>query len=145
MSRCRCTGVKDKVLAAYRAGITTVLLPSENAAQVEGLAPEVLSAVWFVFVDTTMQALEALFPLREAGALAAVGGMRSVTHGGTSSDPTNGDALAVRLHFAIDCGAHCSDGVPAPGAPREHGSESALCLPVTCLRGPALSELRSKL
>lgn len=115
------------MLAAYRAGITTVLLPADNKAQLEGLAPDVLSAIWFVFVDTTMQALEALFPLREAGALASVGGMRAVPSGGGEGV---GDAHCVPLPLCVDCCEDCDGGTS---------------LPVTTQRGARRRLLRSKL
>ena len=49
------TGIKDKVLAAYRSGITTVLLPADNAPQADELPAEVKAAVWFVYVDSVAQ------------------------------------------------------------------------------------------
>lgn len=44
-------GVKEKVLAAVRAGFTEVLLPSRNAGDLEEIPPHLLSTVQFHFVD----------------------------------------------------------------------------------------------
>jgi ATP-dependent Lon protease len=43
-------GVKEKILAAHRAGITTVLLPEENRRDLRDIPEDVLSAVHLVFV-----------------------------------------------------------------------------------------------
>lgn len=49
----RVGGIKEKVLAAYRAGSTTVILPSRNRADLEEDIPEeVLESIHFEFVDT---------------------------------------------------------------------------------------------
>jgi Lon protease (S16) C-terminal proteolytic domain len=45
-------GVKEKVLAAYRAGITTVLLPQRNLRDVDDLADEVRERVTLLGVET---------------------------------------------------------------------------------------------
>lgn len=49
----RVGGIKEKVLAAYRAGSTTVILPSRNQVDLEDDIPEeVLESIDFKFVDT---------------------------------------------------------------------------------------------
>jgi ATP-dependent Lon protease len=49
----RVGGIKEKVLAAYRAGSTTVILPRRNQVDLEEDIPEeVLEAIQFEFVDT---------------------------------------------------------------------------------------------
>ena len=45
-------GVKDKVLAAHRAGLKTILLPRENEADLEDLPEDVRKEMKFVPVDT---------------------------------------------------------------------------------------------
>ena len=55
-------GVKEKVLAARRAGITTIILPRENEKDFPDLPEEVRENVAFVLVDTVNQALETVFP-----------------------------------------------------------------------------------
>lgn len=52
-------GVKEKVLAAHRSHLKTVILPKRNEADLEDLPEEVLKDIEFVFVDTIDQILEA--------------------------------------------------------------------------------------
>jgi ATP-dependent Lon protease len=61
-------GVKMKVLAAHRAGLTTVILPRRNEKDLEDLPPEVREALRFVLVDRIDEAMDAAFgpePSRE--------------------------------------------------------------------------------
>jgi ATP-dependent Lon protease len=55
-------GVKEKALAAERAGIGTVVLPKENEADLDDLPPDVRSSMRFVLADTIDDVLEAAFP-----------------------------------------------------------------------------------
>jgi len=50
-------GVKEKVLAARRAGIHTVILPHRNERDLDDIAPEVRQELEFVFVDTVDEVL----------------------------------------------------------------------------------------
>jgi len=50
-------GIREKVLAAYRAGIRTVLLPRRNEADLEDVAEEVRREMRFVPLDTVDQVL----------------------------------------------------------------------------------------
>ncbi len=53
-------GIKEKVLAAYRAGCTTVILPKRNQADLEEDIPdEVMESLDFVFVETVEEVWEA--------------------------------------------------------------------------------------
>ncbi len=52
-------GIKEKVLAARRAGIKTVLLPRRNELDLEDVPAELRQEVRFVLVDTADQVLEA--------------------------------------------------------------------------------------
>jgi ATP-dependent Lon protease len=54
-------GVRDKVLAAQRAGLGRVILPRENEHDLEELPPETREAVGFVLVDSIDQVFEAAF------------------------------------------------------------------------------------
>ena len=55
-------GVKEKVLAAYRNNMTTVLLPAENMKDIEELPKEVKTKINFVFASSVKEALGTLFP-----------------------------------------------------------------------------------
>ncbi|MBP7869166.1 MAG: endopeptidase La [Candidatus Hydrogenedentes bacterium] len=55
-------GVKEKVLAARRAGIQTIVLPRENEKDFPDLPAEVRDNMHFVLVSTVDQALETVFP-----------------------------------------------------------------------------------
>jgi ATP-dependent Lon protease len=50
-------GIKEKVLAARRAGIHMVILPRRNERDLEDIAPELREELEFVFVDTVEEAL----------------------------------------------------------------------------------------
>src|SRR5215472_5584967 len=62
-------GVKDKLLAAHRAGITTFVLPRKNVRDLEEVDKEVLEKIEVVPVDSVDEVLER--------ALLPVGGSRS--------------------------------------------------------------------
>ncbi len=51
-------GIKEKVLAARRAGITTVILPRRNESDLEDIPPEVRSEMETIFVDTVDEVLK---------------------------------------------------------------------------------------
>jgi ATP-dependent Lon protease len=52
-------GIKEKMLAAHRAGIKTVILPKRNALDLEDVAVEVRKGLNFVFAETVNDVLEA--------------------------------------------------------------------------------------
>ena len=54
-------GLKEKVLAANRAGIKTIIIPSMNEKDLDDVPPEVRKRIEFVGVDTIDQAVEAAF------------------------------------------------------------------------------------
>jgi ATP-dependent Lon protease len=51
-------GVKEKVLAALRAGIRTVLLPSRNKRDLDEIPADAREQLTFVWVERVDQALE---------------------------------------------------------------------------------------
>ncbi|WP_428386266.1 endopeptidase La [Mucisphaera sp.] len=51
-------GIKEKTLAAERAGVKTVLLPKQNERDLEEIDPRVRKRLQFRFVDNTNQVLE---------------------------------------------------------------------------------------
>ncbi|HXG70951.1 MAG TPA: endopeptidase La [Gemmatimonadaceae bacterium] len=62
-------GLKEKVLGAHRAGITTIIIPKANEADIDDVPEEVRSALTFHAVETLNEVLKiALVPLEEAEA-----------------------------------------------------------------------------
>ncbi len=60
-------GVKEKLVAARRAGITTVILPERNREHVEEIESELIEGMEFVYADSIGAALDAaLVPEEEA-------------------------------------------------------------------------------
>ena len=51
-------GIKEKVLAAHRAGIKTILLPRENEADIEDIPLNVRKQLKFVLLDHAKEALQ---------------------------------------------------------------------------------------
>jgi ATP-dependent Lon protease len=63
-------GIKEKVLAAHRSGIKTVILPTRNEADLDELPEEVRKEIKFHFVETVDDVLAASlesFPSKNAG------------------------------------------------------------------------------
>jgi ATP-dependent Lon protease len=59
-------GVKEKVLGAHRAGITTIILPKDNEADMEDIPEDVRKQLTFHCVSTLDELFEiALVPLSE--------------------------------------------------------------------------------
>ncbi|MBA3467529.1 MAG: endopeptidase La [Gemmatimonadaceae bacterium] len=62
-------GLKEKVLGAHRAGITTIIIPKANEADIDDVPEEVRSVLTFHAVETLNEVLKiALVPLEEAEA-----------------------------------------------------------------------------
>jgi ATP-dependent Lon protease len=51
-------GIKEKVLAARRAGIKTIILPRRNERDLEDIQPEVRNELEMIFVDTVDDVLK---------------------------------------------------------------------------------------
>lgn len=51
-------GLKEKVIAAYREGITTVILPKENERDIEDIAPAIKEKIEFVPVENMDEVLD---------------------------------------------------------------------------------------
>jgi ATP-dependent Lon protease len=66
-------GIKDKVLAAYRAGIKTIILPAWNKKDIDDIPANVQKGVTFHFVGDMMDVLKiALEPAKEKAAGKAI-------------------------------------------------------------------------
>jgi ATP-dependent Lon protease len=63
-------GIKEKVLAARRAGIKTIILPKRNERDLEDIPAEARNEMNFVFVDTVDEVLANA--LRDGAAAAPV-------------------------------------------------------------------------
>ena len=55
-------GIKMKVLAAHRAGLSTVVLPKRNAVDLEDLPAEVRDSMTFILAENIDEVLLATFP-----------------------------------------------------------------------------------
>jgi ATP-dependent Lon protease len=51
-------GIKEKVLAAHRLGVDTVILPKKNENDLDELPDEVRAAMTFLLVDTVDEVLD---------------------------------------------------------------------------------------
>jgi ATP-dependent Lon protease len=51
-------GVKEKVLAAHRAGIKTILLPTENKKDISEIPDNVRRKLEFIYVDSMDEVLK---------------------------------------------------------------------------------------
>ncbi len=86
-------GIKEKVLAARRAGITTVILPEQNAKDLPELPDDVRSEMKFVLAHRIEDALSAAIPAL-AERLSAVAQIKY-------ADPTgNGQPAAAKSRKA---------------------------------------------
>lgn len=55
-------GLKEKILAAHRAGMKTIIAPAANRADIEENVPEsVKEGIRFVYVETVKEVLEEVF------------------------------------------------------------------------------------
>ncbi|MEO6907646.1 MAG: S16 family serine protease, partial [Abditibacteriaceae bacterium] len=63
-------GIKEKALAAYQAGITTIILPERNRADLREVPEEIRDAIHFEFVKDVKEAIEkVLLPKDDVGKL----------------------------------------------------------------------------
>jgi len=76
-------GIKEKVFAAHRAGITKIILPVENEKDYYEIQPNVRRKLEALFVDHVEQALEAT--LKSAGGKGGGGKNNAASRGGGKS------------------------------------------------------------
>jgi ATP-dependent Lon protease len=65
-------GLKEKILAAHRIGISTIVLPDDNKADIVDVPADVRKRLRFTFVKTMDEVIaEALLPRAEAASVAS--------------------------------------------------------------------------
>lgn len=103
-------GVKEKVLAAYRAGLREVILPKANEKDLRDVPAEVREGTTFTFVATMDEVLRlALLPA--AGPHADLGPEGTPTGDSASAPLADGDTLTVGQHHRTP-GARSEAGEP---------------------------------
>jgi ATP-dependent Lon protease len=55
-------GIREKLLAAHRAGLKTVILPKRNEVDLDELTPEVREEMHFILVENIDDVLKAALP-----------------------------------------------------------------------------------
>jgi ATP-dependent Lon protease len=82
-------GIKEKILAAHRAGLKTVILPQRNEADLEDLPEEVINDLDFKFVETMDEVLAIALPKEKSRPKPKAG--KGKANGGqkTKIKPTN--------------------------------------------------------
>ena len=90
-------GVKEKVLAAHRSGLRTVILPHRNEQDLDDVPDEIKQSMKFIFVDTVDEVIGASLESKNGHAKAKVGknGAKSKTatrekKGNVKSTPRRG-------------------------------------------------------
>ena len=71
-------GIKEKVLAAHRAGIKTVILPRENERDLEDLPEDVRDELSFVTVETVGELLHEALGIDLSGPVVPYAGDRRI-------------------------------------------------------------------
>jgi ATP-dependent Lon protease len=64
-------GIKEKVLAAHRYELSTVILPSQNQYDLEDIPEEIRNTMKFIFVDTVDEVFQHAFDLQPKAEVAA--------------------------------------------------------------------------
>jgi ATP-dependent Lon protease len=54
-------GIKEKILAAHRVGLKTVILPKENEYDLEDIPKDIQQSIHFIFVNTVDEVIQAAF------------------------------------------------------------------------------------
>jgi ATP-dependent Lon protease len=78
-------GVKEKVMAAHRAGIEKIILSKRNERDLRDVPEEVKSALQFVFVETAAEVFKAALGL-EVDGTPTLESLQSVANSGISSE-----------------------------------------------------------
>jgi len=79
--------VKEKVLAAHRAGIRRILLPARNEADVDDIPEDVKNELQIVFVSNIAEALDAALEVLVANPPPLVSGAGDSARGARDPEP----------------------------------------------------------
>ncbi|HLA14482.1 MAG TPA: endopeptidase La [Gemmatimonadaceae bacterium] len=94
-------GVKEKVMAAYRAGLRQVILPKTNEKDLRGIPDEVVTSMTFTFVSTMDDIIHLALLPRGPGAVADA----AEPHGDVPPKSALTDAASASINRAIAEGA----------------------------------------
>jgi len=120
-------GLKEKTLAAQRAGITTVILPSRNEADLEDVPEELRKDMTFVPVDRVEQVWEAAMGLRLDGKGAELAEASDLLE--EASELLQQARLKAGVRRGAEAEATEADGSPARKAPARKAPAKAKAPP----------------
>src|SRR5207237_381421 len=122
-------GIKEKVLAAKRAGIETVILPRRNEKDLEDVPEPVRRAMRFVFVDTVEEVLEHAPAPAQAERRRRGREPRLATRWGA---PTSTSTATASTGRAGATGPTTPSASPSSAAPRSSGCVPRASRPTCC-------------
>src|SRR4051812_22665118 len=93
-------GVKEKVMAAYRAGLRQVLLPKANEKDLRGIPDEVVNSMTFTFVSTMDEIIHLALLPKPPGTLAD----SAEPHGDVPAKNAVGDSTTASINRAEPVG-----------------------------------------
>src|SRR3954470_11486710 len=93
-------GVKEKVMAAYRAGLRQVLLPKANEKDLRGIPDEVVNSMTFTFVSTMDEIIHLALLPKPPGTLAD----SAEPHGDVAAKNAVGDSPTASINRAEPAG-----------------------------------------
>ena len=116
-------GLKEKTLAAQRAGITTVILPSRNEADLEDVPEELRKDMTFVPVERVEQVWQAAMGLSlDSKAVELIEAGELIEEAGELISRARGKAAAVKRQVAADAAREPRAGAERPrGQPQRRG------------------------
>ncbi|HEX9384607.1 MAG TPA: endopeptidase La [Gemmatimonadaceae bacterium] len=94
-------GVKEKVMAAYRAGLRQVLLPKANEKDLRGIPDEVVNSMTFTFVSTMDDIIHLALLPKPPGTLAD----SAEPHGDVAAKNAVGDSSTASINRSESAGA----------------------------------------
>ena len=92
----RIGGVKEKVIAAHRTGLRTVILPRRNEQDLDDVPDEIKKTMKFVFVDTVDEVIEASLESKDGRKKTKAAKVKSKPKTATREKKGNGKSTARR-------------------------------------------------